>query len=335
MPVLLSFTPWQALLGGLSLGTVSAAKTLISGRILGISGAIKGLTTCDYSTWRWLFLGGMAGGAALVAAYMPWALETLPASYTVQRAAAAGLMVGVGSSLGNGCTSGHGIAGNARLSVRSLVYTLTFMVTGAAAATLTGTMDSLGVAPVRPAATALSSSLLHAGGTILAAATAGTAVLAAAAAKWRSKRVSMFYEAFAGVIFSLGLGFSKMTRPSEVASFLAVTHPAWNLTLMFVMGGALLVALPATQLLIVKRKKTLDGSAMTLPSNNTIDAQLMVGGVLFGGGWGVGGMCPGPALVALGNPQVQTVTMVASMVAGMWLGGKLTPYFQRRTLKSA
>lgn len=72
----------------------------------------------------------------------------------------------------------------------------------------------------------------------------------------------------------------------QVASFLAITHPAFNPTLVFVLGSALVVALPMFQLVIKKRTEALDGCSMDLPSSSMLDPELLVGGVLFGLGWG-------------------------------------------------
>ena len=100
-----------SLLGGLSLGVLAVGKLLVSGRILGISGAVKGVVLGDTAPWRYLFLAGLlAGGVALTALY-PAAFEAFPAAISLQRYVASGLLVGVGTSLGNGCTSGHGERG--------------------------------------------------------------------------------------------------------------------------------------------------------------------------------------------------------------------------------
>lgn len=105
---------------------------LTHGKISGISGIVGGLLTRgtpDVSYRVWFVLGLLSAGAAL-ALLMPSAFSSEPVS--MWRVGAAGLLVGYGTRLGNGCTSGHGVCGLSRLSVRSLVATLTFMATGAA-----------------------------------------------------------------------------------------------------------------------------------------------------------------------------------------------------------
>lgn len=135
--------------------------------------------------------------------------------------------MGLGTALGNGCTSGHGICGNARLSVRSLAYTLTFMAAGAAAATAFGTMSVLGIAPVAPAYLPLSQSELQTG---LALAGAGSAVLGLLVAVGRSmapgssarSKLELLTSASVGALFAAGLVVSGMTHPSKVCAFVPV-----------------------------------------------------------------------------------------------------------------
>ncbi|MDI1475699.1 YeeE/YedE thiosulfate transporter family protein [Polyangium sp. y55x31] len=126
------FTPLPALLGGVLIGLSASVLLLGNGRIAGISGMAAGLVlpgTNDRME-RLLFLLGMLGGGALLLALRP---ESFPGAneISVPLAVAAGLLVGFGTRLGNGCTSGHGVCGLSRLSARSLAATLTFMATGA------------------------------------------------------------------------------------------------------------------------------------------------------------------------------------------------------------
>ena len=124
------FTPWAALAGGVLLGLASALFVLLNGRILGISGIVGGLLRprAGDMGWRLAFLLGM-----LVAPGLYWLVvgPTQPRiDATWEMVVMAGLLVGVGTRYGSGCTSGHGVCGLSRLSVRSLVATLCFMATG-------------------------------------------------------------------------------------------------------------------------------------------------------------------------------------------------------------
>jgi uncharacterized membrane protein YedE/YeeE len=125
------FTPWMAALGGLLIGVAASLLILFNGRIAGISGICGRLFapgTRDRG-WRLCFIAGLPLGALAVEALrggLPVQIAASPAAV-----AAAGLLVGFGTQLGNGCTSGHGVCGLARGSRRSLAATLTFMASAA------------------------------------------------------------------------------------------------------------------------------------------------------------------------------------------------------------
>ena len=127
------FTPWTSLAGGIVLGVASAAFILLNGRILGISGILGGLLrpSPGDSSWRMAFLLGLLVSPALLSLWAPpsWIQPArIDASWAT--VVVAGLLVGFGTRLGSGCTSGHGVCGLSRLSPRSLVATLTFMAAG-------------------------------------------------------------------------------------------------------------------------------------------------------------------------------------------------------------
>jgi uncharacterized membrane protein YedE/YeeE len=129
----LHFTPWSSLLGGLLLGTAAIFLFLGCGRILGITGILGGMLTTrtlDLS-WRFAFLLGLIAAPMAGNLWLPAELLTAPRIeanwWTV---IAAGWFVGYGTRWGSGCTSGHGICGLSRLSIRSLIATLCFMSTG-------------------------------------------------------------------------------------------------------------------------------------------------------------------------------------------------------------
>ncbi len=125
-----TFTPWSTLAGGLLIGLAATMFALLNGRIAGISGVIGGLLKPARGdiAWRAAFILGLVG-APLV--YMLFAvLPTLQIDAGYGALAVAGLLVGVGTRYGAGCTSGHGVCGLSRLSPRSLVATATFMAAG-------------------------------------------------------------------------------------------------------------------------------------------------------------------------------------------------------------
>ena len=128
------FTPWSSLAGGVMLGLAAALFVLLNGRILGISGILGGLRLRAYGkrAWRISFLLGLLAAPWLWSAAYGWngspPAMAIDADWGVL--VAAGLLVGLGTRYGAGCTSGHGVCGLSRLSPRSLVATLAFMGAG-------------------------------------------------------------------------------------------------------------------------------------------------------------------------------------------------------------
>jgi hypothetical protein len=125
-----SFTPWAALAGGALIGLAAALFLLLNGRIAGISGILGGLLRPARGDigWRLAFLAGLIGAPLLYALAAPLPLPRIEAG--TGALVAAGLLVGIGTRYGSGCTSGHGVCGLSRLSPRSLVATLAFMAAG-------------------------------------------------------------------------------------------------------------------------------------------------------------------------------------------------------------
>jgi hypothetical protein len=132
------FTPLQSFLGGLLIGAGGALLLFTHGKVAGISGVLAGAIdpTQDDTLWRAVFLAGLVTAGLCIALFDPtlvaYTLPRSPASIAV-----AGLLVGFGTRLGNGCTSGHGVCGLSRLSGRSLAATAIFMTTGILTVALT------------------------------------------------------------------------------------------------------------------------------------------------------------------------------------------------------
>lgn len=119
----------------------------------------------------------------------------------------------------------------------------------------------------------------------------------------------------AGLIFGVGLGISGMSRPTKVLAFLDVTG-AWDPTLAFVMVGA--IAVHALAVLAAKRRPApIASHAFRWSDLTAIDKPLVAGSAVFGIGWGLGGYCPGPALLGAASGNVTAAVFVVAMVAGM------------------
>lgn len=120
-----------------------------------------------------------------------------------------------------------------------------------------------------------------------------------------------------GLVFGLGLILSGMGNPAKVQNFLDIGG-AWDPSLGLVMGGAIAVGLVAFTW--AKRRKTsVLGEPMQLPTSTALDRKLLTGAALFGAGWGLAGFCPGPAVMNLATLRVEVWLFVAAMLAGMVL----------------
>lgn len=128
---------------------------------------------------------------------------------------------------------------------------------------------------------------------------------------------------FIGLLFGAGLLLSGMTQPAKVLGFLDWLG-AWDPSLLFVMGGAVLVYGIAYRV-ILRRERPLLADAFVLPSRSTIDGKLVGGAALFGLGWGLGGYCPGPSIVSLASGVLDAFVLVVATGAGMWIASRFEP----------
>ena len=118
-------------------------------------------------------------------------------------------------------------------------------------------------------------------------------------------------------LFGLGLAVSGMMNPAKVLGFLDL-FGVWDPTLLFVMGGALLVTVPGYWL-VRKRQGALLGGGFQIPTRKDLDAKLLGGALLFGVGWGIAGFCPGPAVAALSSGLPEVLLFMAALLSGMVL----------------
>jgi uncharacterized membrane protein YedE/YeeE len=145
----------------------------------------------------------------------------------------------------------------------------------------------------------------------------------------RCRSMSLVLAAAVGVLFGAGLLVSGMTQPARVVGFLDPIG-GWDPTLAFVMAGAVAVYAVAFRMIRGRAEPWFD-VRFHLPSRRDIDRELVVGAALFGIGWGLAGLCPGPAIVSAGGLRTGSLVFVVAMLTGMWLH-KLT---SRRRQSSA
>lgn len=128
-----------------------------------------------------------------------------------------------------------------------------------------------------------------------------------------NKLVSAF---LIGGIFGLGIAVSGMINPAKVLNFFDIAG-TWDPSLIFVMGGGLLVAFTGYRLVFGRRKAPVFETAFALPAKRAIDRELVSGAAVFGIGWGIAGFCPGGAIPALGLGHSATPIFVAAVIAGI------------------
>jgi len=121
----------------------------------------------------------------------------------------------------------------------------------------------------------------------------------------------------AGLLFGAGLALGGMTDPGKVIAFLDVAG-RWDPSLAFVMGSALLITFPVFAW-VRRSDKPLFAERFQLPNRRDLDPPLLIGAALFGIGWGIAGLCPGPAVANLASGSGEVLLFVAAMIAGMWL----------------
>lgn len=290
------FTPVESAIGGLIIGISVATTLLVDGKIAGCSGILgpflRSALACSPKMWNAAWIIGMICGGLINLVFnsnfaFPGALALSPAIYL-----SGGLLVGLGTRLGKGCTSGHGLCGLARISPRSLLGVCTFMGVAALAVYLTKVHkhnSSPSMAPLQWPSSDFSWKAF-----IFSVMMAGAMLVTPASLQ------VLVSPLVAGMLFGLGLGCAGMTDQTKVFRFLDVTG-VWDPSLAFVMGSGLCVTLPAFAWARQESVKPLAEDAdweAPGPGAGTaaIDFQLVAGATLFGFGWGLCGVCPGPAI---------------------------------------
>jgi len=345
----------NGLIGGVILAGASSVLLYTHAKIAGLSGIVEGLLIFkpnDDKRWCWSFVAGLvSSGYGLQQVYPQAFAQTT--TLTTSAVIVGGLITGFGTRMGSGCTSGHGICGLPRWSLRSLIAVCSFMFTGGVTAYLTRETALGQSAPVALFTDAHADTVPGSGDTQAAAAllptglAMGATVLMFSYNRWLSGLLGRkedpaekapafnFAEhigAYAcGLLFGVGLGISGMCNPDRVINFLNFSNSTvgWDPSLMAVMGGGVLFNVITFQLLAKHEfkpmlKEVVHSVSSVLkmgqhPANLKIDFPLVAGSALFGVGWGLAGICPGPGIVSLGALRGNASLFVPSLVGGMVL----------------
>ncbi|KIL69912.1 hypothetical protein M378DRAFT_68569 [Amanita muscaria Koide BX008] len=328
-------TPVQSLIAGLCLALPVHFLKVLNGNVFGISGflhrAVRGSKEALVAV-SGLVVGGVIVGLTERTGQRP--------IVDLRRTLVASLLVGFGTKLSNGCTSGHMVCGVSRLSLRSIVATGTFFITGVITAAL--------VHNDLPASHSADWSLGPYGKTFLVLQTIPLAILLSLyyyassdvdckPEVQQSEETPLLQSASpqilfrrltflaASVEFALALRLSGLTDPVRVVSFLLLPfHRAFDVSLAFLALGVLPLSILLYKYTRGSEKPRLGGE-WAIPKGGEIDANLLVGAAIFGVGWGLAGICPGPGLVNLGRALVTGTGLMHHLTwaAGVVIGGLL------------
>lgn len=339
-------------IGGLIIGVASSGFLLITGRLTGISGTVENcLVPSDGTkTWNWSYIAGLVTAGLLTHAIHVDSVSTGSHNTGTVETILAGILVGFGTRMGTGCTSGHGISGLPRFSLRSLIAVLTFMGSGALAAYAKHFLSDATLSFLsRPIELPLPNNqlarvygpaiisyfLLH---NMLKArdSTLGKVLKPAAITSYKTYVLDHLSAYAAGLTFGCGLTVSGMCNADRVIKFLDFTgKDGWDPSLMAVMGsGVVFNALSFSALRMIDHQPLTDSVAcdhpkaqsMTncikvgwVPENTLITEKLVIGSLIFGVGWGLAGICPGPAIVNLGGGSSMAALFIPSLLFGISL----------------
>lgn len=220
-----------------------------------------------------------------------------------------GFLVGWGTRMGNGCTSGHGVCGLPRFAPRSIAATCTFMATGFMIATLRYYVPFLNNGPSFGADYAPVWRWVALGVLIAINLYALFLILATA-----GRRLELLLSYFFGLLFGLGLVISGMCRISKIQNFLIIGD-VWDPSLMFVMASAVAINVVTFNYILRKVEKPVMGGTYGVPPRGVIDLRLLGGAAIFGLGWGLAGLCPGPGVICFFS-MTHAIIWVAALAIG-------------------
>ena len=298
---MLSSDAFLALFGGILISIATSFNLLFTGRITGMSGIYFGLINFDRNSfhWRSVFLFMMMittillwnlTGFENVLGFAPLFDQPAQLVKNLSRVGyfLAGLLVGTGARLGNGCTSGHGVCGLPRLSKRSWIFVPVFLIFGILMATYRDYAPFLVDETPFEGYDLMQYGFILNGILSLSLLIVMTIVLMFFLGR-KTEINNIIFTSITAVLFALGLIISGMNKRSKILGFLTVNKD-WDPSLMIVLCGA--VGLNFITFNFIK-----GGRAAEMSWSKSIDGRLLLGGILFGLGWGLGGLCPGPGFI--------------------------------------
>ncbi|VVT45810.1 uncharacterized protein SAPINGB_P000902 [Magnusiomyces paraingens] len=316
------FTYFQSAVGAFLLHIATSTQLYGNGKVFGCSSMLYN-TFASPSIFNLPAVAGIVSSVVAVAKLLP---QYLP-SYDNVRAIApvfgsysatlllSGFLTGAGTHLGSGCTSGHMLCGLARLSVRSLVATATFSLVGMITQAIFHTAPACVGGPCHEIANPAPTEVK-----VLLALLAVIYTTSLAIKKFasKSKQSETIVSYFSGFVFGLGLLISGMGSPGNTLGFLAAIPPKFNPSLiMVVLFGIVPNLVEILRKPLVKTQEYPTAvENFDLPTKTQVDAKLVAGAALFGVGWGLSGICPGPGIILATYNGLDGLYWLAAFLTG-------------------
>ena len=320
----------NSIIGGSIMAIASSLHLYLEGKITGVSGALfRSISLTDFS-YNFSFIIGMLFMSAFLRCFFnplskpktadsPTFLETNPkyvGDLSLPGFILAGFLVGFGAKMANGCTSGHGVCGLPRLSKRSFVAISLFMIFGVLIATIRYYFPFL--TPNSYAFRVWESNFIYYITLILCFVGIFLVLWNSFKSGNKDKVRDLVISFLIGNLFSFGLIQSGMVQRHVVIEFLTIGK-IWNIQLAFVLGAAVGINFFTFNFILKKIAKPLYKEKYDLPTNTAIDNKLCVGAAIFGLGWGLCGICPGPAVLAFYLYCPQTLAFFISLCGGLYI----------------
>lgn len=322
-----------AIIGGCLIAFASSLNLLLKGRISGISGILFGVITREDILWKFCFMLGLLLSSTFWITFLDSSdfdsVDAFTGNLSLLGFVISGFLVGLGTKLANGCTSGHGVCGLPRFSKRSIVACAIFCGTGVFTATFRHQVPFLEQGDFVKIAKTASNSLIHLLAFLLIASLTFLEFVYIIVKKLYEQIYDYFISLTCGILFGIGLIVSGMVKRTKVINFLDLSSNFYDPSLLFVLCSAAGLNIILFYLIINKKKSPVFASKMNLPSKSSIDLGVIFGSIFFGIGWGISGLCPGPLLTNIFNYLPHTPAFFVSLVLGQLTAKRIQPYFEQ------